>query len=131
MSRAMIILNGDYTRKKASQWVAGLPNGTRVTFQEPKRSADQNSKMWVLLSEIAAQVVWHGQKLSADDWKIVFLSALNREMRVVPAIEGEGFVSLGRSSSNLSKDEMSQLIELIHHFAAKQGVKLNELEAAQ
>lgn len=122
----MIILNGDYTRKKATQWVAGLPNGTRVTFQEPKRSLEQNAKLWVLLSEIAAQLTWHGQKLAPDDYKILLLDGLKRETRLVPSIEGDGFVNLGRSSSDLSKDEMAALLELAMHFGATHGVKFNE-----
>lgn len=128
MSRAMIILNGNYTREKAAKWVAGVPNGTRLTFQEPKRSNDQNAKMWCLLSEIAAQLPWHGQKLTPDDYKLIFLDALKREVRLVPSIEGDGFVSLGRSSSDLSKEEMANLIELILAFGAKHDVKFNEPE---
>jgi hypothetical protein len=65
---------------------------------------------------------WHGQKLSADDWKMLFLSALKQEMRLVQNLSGNGFISLGRSSSDLSKEEMSNLLELILAWGAEHGV---------
>lgn len=35
------------------------------------RSVRQNALMWKLLSDISKQVIWHGFKLDADDWKEV------------------------------------------------------------
>ncbi len=50
---------------------------------------------------------------------------------MVPNLDGTGFVNLGRSSSDLSKSEMSDLIELIHAFGANHGVKFqDDAEAA-
>jgi hypothetical protein len=69
--------------------------------------------MWSMLTDIARELPWHGIKLKPDDWKLVFLDALKRETRMVPNLDGNGFVNLGRSSSDLSKSEMSDLIELI------------------
>ena len=47
---------------------------------------------------------------------------ISQEMRIVPNLDGNGFVNLGRSSSNLSVAEMAQLIELILAFCAERGV---------
>lgn len=128
MSRALIVINTEFDRKRAAHWASKAPMGMRIEYKTAKRSTDQNSKMWVLLSEIAAQLSWHGIKLSADDWKLVLLDALKREIRMVPNIDGTGFVNLGRSSSDLSKDEMSDLIEIIHAFGAKHGVVFQDPE---
>lgn len=122
MSRALVILNGLGDRQKASTWIAKAPPGTRVEFKRPKRSLDQNAKMWAMLTEVAEQVPWHGLRLTPDDWKLVFLDALKREVRMVPNIDGNGFVSLGRSSSDLSKEEMGDLLELIYAFGARHDV---------
>ena len=65
---------------------------------------------------------WHGLRLTLDDWKLIFLDALKREVRMVPNIDGNGFVSLGRSSSDLSKEEMGDLLELIYAFGARHDV---------
>jgi hypothetical protein len=118
MSRAEIIIHGSADRERATRLLAAVPAGTRVAFKGARRSLDQNSKMWAMLTEVSHQVEWHGQRLRPDDWKLVFLDALKRELRIVPNIDGTGFVNLGRSSSDLTKDEMSNLIELIHLFGA-------------
>jgi hypothetical protein len=47
-------------------------------------------------------------------------------MRIVPAIDGRGFVNLGRSSSKLSVGEMCDLIELIQAFGAQHGVVFHD-----
>jgi hypothetical protein len=130
MSRAVLILHRQSDRDRASAWVRSAPWGTRITFQEAKRSSDQNAKMWAMLTEVARQVKWHGQKLSPDDWKVVFLSALKAELRMVPNLDGNGFVQLGRSSSALSVDEMSDLMALIEAFGAREGVVFGGEEAA-
>lgn len=111
-----------------AEWLAKVPFGWRVTIQEPKRTVDQNARMWDMLTSVSTQLVWHGQRLTTDDWKLVFMSALNQELRLVPNIHGNGFVQLGRSSSKLSKAEMSELMELIEVFAAEHGVTLWEGE---
>ncbi|CAN7304992.1 recombination protein NinB [Phenylobacterium sp. LjRoot164] len=123
MSRATVTLNSPARRDQAAQWCRTAPLGTRVTFAEAKRSDAQNRLMWDLLTDIARQVLWHGVRLSADDWKLVFMAALNQEMRLVPNLEGTGFVNLGRSSSKLSKSEMGDLIDLILKFGAERDVQ--------
>lgn len=130
MSRALLTLYGQADRAKAIQWVTKAPAGTRLEFKQSKRTTDQNSKMWASLTDIAQQVVWHGQKLKPDDWKMVFLDALKRELRIVPNIDGNGFVNLGRSSSDLSKAEMSDLLEIIMAFGAQHGVVFHDQESA-
>ena len=93
-----------------------------------KRSLPQNDRMWAMLSELALQLPWHGQKLRADDWKLIFLEALKRELRLVPNIDGDGFVDLSRSSSDLSKNEMGDLLDLIAAFGAQHGVMFGDGE---
>lgn len=126
MSRALIVLDSKMRREQAAKWIWNAPPGTRVEFKEAKRTTDQNAIMWASLTEIARQVPWHGVRLSADDWKLIFIASLNQEMRLVPNLDGNGFVNLGRSSSNLSKSEMSDLLELIFKFAAERGVELHD-----
>jgi len=130
MSRAVLILTDKATRQRAASWCLNAPPGCRVEFKEAKRTTDQNSIMWASLTEIARQVEWHGLKLSADDWKLLLMAGLNQEMRLVPNIEGNGFVNLGRSSSDLSKAEMGDLIELIFAFGAKHGVVFHDQREA-
>ena len=122
MSRATLILANDDIRAKAIAWVRKAPAGTRVEYKAPQRTLEQNARMWAMLTDVATQLEWHGLKLSPDDWKLLMLDALKTELRLVPNLEGNGFVNLGRSSSDLSKDEMGQLMDLIEAFGANHGV---------
>jgi len=128
MGRVALILTNAEVRDRAAHWVKIAPAGTRFELKEPKRTVPQSDKMWAMLTDLARQHLWHGQRLSANDYKILFMGALNTELRIVPNLEGTGFVPLGRSSSDLDKDEMSQLIELIASFAAQHGIALGGTE---
>src|SRR5690606_31864804 len=114
MSRATLVINNDLVRQKAINWLRSknMPWGTRVEFKAPKRTTPQNAKMWVMLTEVAEQIRYHGMRLAPDDWKLIFLEALKRakqqELRIVPNLDGTGFVNLSPSSSDLSKDEMGE-----------------------
>lgn len=126
MSRAMIVVRGDADRRRASSWALKAPPGCRIEFKESKRTVPQNDRMYAMLTDVAQQLPWHGIKLRPDDWKLLFLDALKRELRVVPNIDGTGFVNLGRSSSDLSKQEMSDLMEIVSAFGANHGVVFND-----
>jgi hypothetical protein len=131
MSRYLVVLHSRTDREKAHKLIDAAPPGARVEVKTTRRSLDQNSKMWVMLSEIATQVRWHGMKLRPEEFKVIFLDALKRELRAVPSLDGTGFVNIGRSSSDLTKAEMGDLIELMQAFGAEHGVKFaDELEYA-
>ena len=126
MSRALLVLYNDEIRAKAAKWIAGAPKDTRVTFQGPKRSLPQNSRMWAMLTDISTQADHHGRKYTTDEWKAIFLSALGQEMKFVPSLDGKTFIPIGHSSSNLSVQEMTDMIELMFSFGAQHGVVFHE-----
>ena len=129
--RITLALVSSEMRAKAVKWCQGCSDGTRVTFEGPKRTLDQNAAMHAALADIAKQKDYHGIKLSTNDWKLVFLDALIREVRVVPNLDGNGFVSLGRSSSRLSKQEFSDLLDLIYAWGAQHGVYFRDPRPVQ
>lgn len=131
MSRALLVLANDTIRDRAVSWCQRLPIFTRVEFKAPQRTLPQNARMWAMLSDVATQVEWHGLKLTPDDWKLIFLDALKREVRIVPNLDGTGFVNLGRSSSDLSVSEMGDLMELIAAFGARRGVVFGDIDTAR
>lgn len=88
------------------------------------RTIQQNDLMWALLTEISNQVVWHGQKLTPENWKDVLTAALKRQS-VVPGIDG-GFVILGQRTSKMSVKELNEVIELAYAFGAQNGVVFND-----
>lgn len=122
MSRALLTLWSAADRAKAIDWIAKAPAGTRVEFKAARRSLPQNDKLHAMLTDVATQVKHHGMNLTVTDWKRIFVDALKRELRLVPNLDGTGFVPLGRSSSDLSKAEMSDLFALIEAYGAEHGV---------
>jgi hypothetical protein len=122
MSRYLVQLRSGKDRETLHRMIDAAPYGTRVELKAERRSTDQNSKLWAMLSEVALQLPWHGVKLRPEDWKYIFLDALKREVRIVPNIDGTGFVNLGRSSSDLSRGEMADLITIIEMFGAQHGI---------
>lgn len=129
MSRALLVLRTDTDRRKATEWIHRAPPMTRVEFRRAKRSVPQNSLLWARLTDIANQVEWYGQKLTAADWKDMFTASL-RKARVVPGLEPGSFVLLGLHTSDMSKEEMTMLLDLIDAFAAERGVVWHWEEAA-
>jgi hypothetical protein len=114
-----------YGKQKALEAINKAGDGYTVTIEEPKRSLDQNKKMWALLGEVSEQVVWHGLKLTPENWKDIFTASL-RKQQVVPGIDGS-FVVLGASTSKMTKLELSDLIELIYAFGGEKEVKFGDL----
>jgi hypothetical protein len=129
MTRATVIVRSEADRQLIAKWAAGVPQGTRVDFKAPRRSLDQNALLWSRLTEISQQVLWHGQRLSPADFKDMFTASL-RKARVVPGIDPGSFVLLGLHTSDMSKEEMTALLDLIDAFAAENGVTFHEQEAA-
>lgn len=120
-------INSRKALEQAFRFLAGL--GYEVSYiieAKPRtRSLEQNALLWKLLTIISEQVVWHGNKLSQSDWKHIFTASLSQQ-RVVPNIDGTGFVVLGKSTSKMSVKEMTDLIELIYAFGVQRGVNFDE-----
>jgi hypothetical protein len=125
MAQASVILIDPATREKAARWCFGAEVGTAVSFRTPdRRTLEQNALMWALLTEISEQVPWHGQHLAPDDWKQLFLAGMDRGVRMVPALDGRGFVNLNTSSSALRVREFARLLDDIHKFVSERNVRV-------
>ena len=107
-----------------------------VTLSHQRRSLDQNSKLWPMLTDISRQVDWPVQdlingrmqwdhkKLTKEDWKNIFTASL-KGFKTTQGIDG-GVVALGQSTSRMNKREFSDLIELIYAFGNEKGVNWSE-----
>lgn len=123
MATALVTIRGKADRDKLHRWVDGVPDLTRVAFHDPKRSLPQNAAMHAALQDIASQKEYFGLKLEPEDWKLIFMDALDRETRMVPNLDGNGMVALGRSSSRLSREEFSGLLSIIYEWGGRNGVE--------
>jgi len=124
MTRYVFTLPHD--RAKVLAAIQSAPKGARVEIKGARRSNDQNSLMWSLLTQVSVARLHHGQKYTPDQWKCIFMSAMGQEMQFAPALDGKGFLAIGHKSSDLSKEEMTDLIEFIFAWAAENTIELRE-----
>lgn len=123
-----IFLVGPVQRQFAHQCIDEAPEDYVCQIKQKNRTLEQNALMWALLDDLSKQVNWHGNRLTAEEWKDV-LSASLKKQKAVPGIDG-GFVVIGARTSQMTKREMSDMCELIYAFGAEQGVKWTEPEYA-
>lgn len=122
MSRHLLTLHTEEDRKRARTYVNSAPPGTRVEFKSVKRSLPQNDLMWAMLTDISAQKEHFGRKYTPEVWKLLMMDGLGREMKFVPSLDGSTVVPLGQSSSDLSREEMTALIDFIQCWGAENSV---------
>ena len=129
MTRAVITLSTPADRERSANWSRKLPTGTRVEYKAPKRSLPQNDRFWAMLTDVATQKEHAGRKYTPDQWKILFMHACGREVQFIPSLDNATFIPWGQSSSDLSKAEMTELIEFIHAWGAEHGVVFHDPES--
>ena len=101
---------------------------TRVEFKETKRSLPQNDRMWAMLTDIATQKEHCGRKYTPEIWKCLLMHAWGREVKFIPALDGEGVVPMVYRSSDLSKTEMTELIEFMFSWGSQNGIAFHDDE---
>ena len=120
-----VILTSDYRRMQAHRLIEKVPAGAVVTIRPARRTSDQNALMWAMLSEIS-RARPEGRELTPDIWKALFMHSLDHTQRFEMALDGKGMVPVGFRSSKLSKAQFSDLIEIIHEYAARHGIALTD-----
>lgn len=128
MSRWTFIIS-PAVRAKLHAWIEKAPLGMIVEFRESKRTLEQNAKLWPMLTDISTQLVWKGDKYPPEDWKDFLMHQL-RGGRWMPAEDG-GMVPVGFRTSELTKAEFSDLIEVVYAFGSRQGVEWSEPDTVE
>lgn len=120
--RAVITLRSQADRDKASKWAQGVTVGSKVVFHGPGRTIPQNDALHAAIGDIARQRDYHGVKLPVREWKLLFLDALDSHVRMLPNLDGTGFVSVGKSTSALSKEEFTGLLSVVYEWGNRNGI---------
>lgn len=120
-----IILTGPYSRQQAKRLIDVAPSGAVLNVREAKRTTDQNSLLWAMLSQIS-RAKPDGRVLPPEIWKCLFMASAGFNCTFEPSLDSKGVVPLGFKSSRLNKAEFSDLIEAIHAFAAEKGIPLTD-----
>lgn len=130
MSRHIITLTSDADRARARTYINSAPVGTRVELKASKRSLPQNDRMWAMLTDVSAQKEHNGRKYTPDAWKLIFMAAIGREVQFIPSLDGKAFIPWGQSSSDLSKQEMTDLMEFIMAWGTENSVVFHDQKVA-
>lgn len=102
---------------------------------KPKRTLEQNSLQWPILTAWANQRQWpiNGKLayITKEDWKDILSAAFKRENpRVAQCYGSRGVVMLGCRTSKWDKERFSEWIEWLIAASIAEGIKVKELEAA-
>jgi len=120
-----VILRGLDQRALACALVNRAPPDSVVTISPPKRSADQNAKLWAMLSDIA-RAKPEGRMWTAEAWKAAFMHALGHEVQFGQALDGLGFFPIGYRTSRLSKAQFAALITTVQEYGDRHNVPWSE-----
>jgi hypothetical protein len=124
VTKQVVILNSSHDRERAARVIASAPPGSIVEVKAPKRTLDQNSLLWAMLSQISMAKP-QGRHHTPDVWKALFLHAAGHAVQFEPGLDGSPF-PIGFRSSKLTKAQFSNLIEFILAYAAEQGLILTQ-----
>ena len=125
-----IILRDDWSRGRAKGLIDRAPDGFVATIAEPKRTGDQNDKMWAMLTDISVSKPG-GRRMIPEDWKVVMMAACGWEVQFLEGLDGRPFPS-GFRSSQMTKGQMGDLITFMDAWGTENGVRWTpgEREAA-
>lgn len=137
MERRVFILSHGTARRNAVQAVIDAPEGCVVRVEPPNKSRGQEEKYHAMIGDIARQVDLNGQRWGVEDAKRLLVDAFARVMaasgtplkqssRIVPSLDGSGFVQLGIQTRGFLVAEASEFIEYLYAFGTEHNVRWSE-----
>jgi hypothetical protein len=124
--RKYFILAHDTARANAKTAISESPDGYAVEIKPITRSLAQNAKLHALITDIAKSLEWAGAKRDVETWKrlltAAWLRARGEPIEMLPALDGHGVDIVFRRTSELTVNEMIELIEYIQSWAVANGI---------
>lgn len=125
-----ILLHGARQREVAKSLIDAAPAGAVVTIRPPKRTNDQNAKLWAMISDVS-RAMPEGRRHTPEVWKALFMAACGHSVQFENGLDGAQPFPVGFRSSRLTKQQMSELIEFIIEYGTRHGVQWTGPEAQQ
>jgi hypothetical protein len=127
MSDKTTIFLNRTNRRMAADAVHSRPDGHVLILQESTRTVRQNAMLHSLFSQIAKQAEFHGRRLTAVQWKTLFISghavATGIGADMIPGLEGE-FCNIRESSAQMGVKRLNSLIEYTLAWAADNDIRI-------
>lgn len=128
MSDKITIFLNRSNRRMAADAVHSRPDGHVLVIQEPTRTLRQNALLHALFSDSAKHATFHGRKLTAIQWKTLFISghavATGIGTDMVPGLEGE-WTNLRESSAAMGIKRLNSLIEYVTAYLTENDIPLS------
>lgn len=118
------ILNTPYSRERAKRLVDAAPVGFVAIVEEPKRTLDQNARLWAMLSDVAVSKPL-GRRHTPEEWKCIFMAACGWEVLFLEGLDGRPFPQ-GFRSSQMTKSQMTTLQDFIQAWGDENGVRWSQ-----
>lgn len=119
-----VILNGKAQRDLAKRLIAAAPDGAVVRVAEAARNADQNAKLWAMISDVS-RAKPEGRTHAPEVWKCLFMASCGHQVRFEVGLDNTPF-PIGFSSSRLSKRQFADLITVVQEYGDRHGVAWSE-----
>ena len=124
--RKYFILTHDTARANAKKAITESPDGYAVEIKPITRSLAQNAKLHALITDIAKTLDWAGARRDVETWKrlltAAWLRARGEPIEMLPALDGHGVDIVFRKTSELTVNEMIELIEYIQAWAVDKNI---------
>jgi len=79
MAGQTVLLTGHRSRRIAHELIDAAPDFAAMEIKPPRRTNDQNAKMWAMLSDIS-RAKPEGRMMGPELWKAVFMQACGHEV---------------------------------------------------
>lgn len=122
------VLGSAFSRERFKKIVDQAPAGYVAEVREPKRTLEQNDRLWALLTDVSVAKP-QGRMMTPDEWKCVFMAACGWDVMFLEGLDGRPFPA-GFRSSKLTKSQMSVLMDFIEAWGSENGVRWSQQEAA-
>jgi len=120
-----IILASQSQRDLAKRLIDAAPERGVVKISEPKRNADQNARMWAMISDVS-RAKPEGRMWPPETWKAAFMHSLGHQVQFAEGLDGSGPFPLGFRTSRLTVRQMADLITVISEYGDRHGVEWSE-----
>jgi hypothetical protein len=123
--------------------IKNAPVGYKVTIEEAAKSRGQEARYHAMIGDIAKHCTFMDRKWDRDDWKRLLCDAFVRVMReqakaqgkpdpfaeqckMIPNLDGTGFVQLGVQTRKFKKSMASEFIEFLFCYGAENAVQWSD-----
>ena len=125
MAGQTVILASVAQRGLAHKLIDSAPVGAVVNVREATRNADQNARMWAMLSDVS-RAKPEGRMWPPETWKSAFMHHLGHQVQFAEGLDGTGPFPLGFRTSRLTVRQMADLITCIQEYGDRHGVEWSE-----